>query len=201
MADIALVTGASGGIGEEFARLLASEGCDLVLAARSGDKLSRLAESLAAAHRIRAHALPIDLSTASSAAQVRAFLESKSLSVDILVNNAGFATFGPFAESDLDTELAQIQLNITTLTQLTRLPAAADDPAREGEDPERRVDGRVPARADDGRLLRDEGLRAFVLRGAGERAAGNGRHRRPASVPGRRRRASTSGRSSAPAGC
>jgi hypothetical protein len=120
MADIALVTGASGGIGEEFAKLLASKGCDLVLAARSGDKLSRLAESLAAAHRIRAHALPIDLSAASSAAQVRAFLESKSLSVDILVNNAGFATFGPFAESDLDTELAQIQLNITTLTQLTR---------------------------------------------------------------------------------
>lgn len=121
MADTALVTGASGGIGEEIAKILASKGVDLVLAARSGDKLSRLAESLAAEHKIQAHALPLDLSTAASASQVHSFLESKKLSIDFLINNAGFATFGPFAESDIDTELAQIQLNVTTLTHLTRL--------------------------------------------------------------------------------
>jgi uncharacterized protein len=119
--ETALVTGASGGIGEEFAKLFASKGCDLVLAARSGDKLAKLAESLTAAHKIQVHSLPIDLSTAASPAQVRSFLESKKIAVDVLVNNAGFGTFGPFSESDLDIELAQIQLNVTTLTHLTRL--------------------------------------------------------------------------------
>ena len=121
MADTALVTGASGGIGEEFAKLLASKGCDLVLVARSGDKLATLAESLKGAHKIQAYALPLDLSAASSPGQIQTFLESRHLSVDVLINNAGFGTFGPFAESDLETELGQIQLNVTTLTHLTRL--------------------------------------------------------------------------------
>jgi uncharacterized protein len=121
MAETALVTGASGGIGEEFAKLLASKGCTLVLVARSGDKLARLAESLTAAHRVQVETLPIDLSTASSAAQIQSFLESKKIEVDFLINNAGFGTFGPFVESDLQIELAQIQLNVTTLTHLTRL--------------------------------------------------------------------------------
>src|SRR5690242_1316953 len=108
MADTALVTGASGGIGEEFAKLLASTGVDLVLVARSGDKLQRLAESL----KVRVHCLAIDLATASGPAQVESFLESKKLSIDVLINNAGFGTFGPFVESDLTGELGQIQLNV-----------------------------------------------------------------------------------------
>jgi len=121
MADTALVTGASGGIGEELAKLIASKGVDLVLVARSGDKLQRLAESLTAAHKVQVHCLALDLSTPSSAAQVESFLESKKLSIDFLINNAGFGTFGPFVESDLAGELGQIQLNVTTLTHLTRL--------------------------------------------------------------------------------
>lgn len=121
MAETALITGASGGIGEELAKLLASKGNDLVLVARSGDKLQRLAESLTAAHKVQVHCLAVDLSTASSAAQVESFLESKKLSVDVLINNAGFGTFGPFVESDLAVELSEIQLNVTTLTHLTRL--------------------------------------------------------------------------------
>ena len=119
--ETALVTGASGGIGEEFAKLLASKGCDLVLVARSGDKLARLAESLAGSHKVRVETLPLDLSTAGSPGQLVSFLEGKSLAVDVLINNAGIGTFGPFAESDLEAELGQIQLNVTTLTQLTRL--------------------------------------------------------------------------------
>src|SRR5262245_32011692 len=107
--ETALITGASGGIGEEFAKLIASKSCNLVLLARSGDKLSQLAESLTAAHQIQADCLPIDLSTPVAAAQVDAFLEEKKIAVDILVNNAGFGTFGPFAESELAGELAQIQ--------------------------------------------------------------------------------------------
>lgn len=116
-----LVTGASGGIGEELAKLFASKGNDLVLVARSGDKLARLAESLGSAHQVRVETLTLDLATAASAGQLRSFLESKKLEIEILVNNAGYGTFGPFAESDLDDELGQIQLNVTTLTQLTRI--------------------------------------------------------------------------------
>ena len=121
MAETALVTGASGGIGEEFAKLLASKRGDLVLVARNGDKLQRVAESLTAAHKVQVHCLAIDLSTASAPAQVERFLESKKLAVDVLINNAGFGTFGPFVESDPAVELGQIQLNVTTLTHLTRL--------------------------------------------------------------------------------
>lgn len=121
MSDTALVTGASGGIGEEFAKLLASKGVDLVLVARSGDKLERIAGALTSAHQVQVHCLPIDLSAASAPAQVESFLESKKLSVDYLLNNAGFGTFGPFVESDLAGELGQIQLNVVTLTHLTRL--------------------------------------------------------------------------------
>ena len=119
--ETVLITGASGGIGEELAKLFAAKGDDLVLASRSGEKLERLATSLRAAHRVRVEGLPIDLSTPAAPGEVRSFLESKGFSIDVLVNNAGFGTFGPFAESDPETELAQIQLNVATLTHLTRL--------------------------------------------------------------------------------
>jgi len=118
MAETVLITGASGGIGEQFAKLFASRGYDLVLASRSAEKLERLAGSLPS---VRVERLAVDLSTADSPGKIRSFLESKNLPVDILVNNAGFGTFGAFAESDLDVELAQIQLNVSTLTHLTRL--------------------------------------------------------------------------------
>jgi short-subunit dehydrogenase len=119
--ESALITGASGGIGEEFAKLFASTGYDVVLASRSEEKLKSLAASLAAAHSIRAEPLAIDLSSSGSAATVQSFLEAKGIVPDVLVNNAGFGTFGAFAENDLEAELAQIQLNVTTLTHLTKL--------------------------------------------------------------------------------
>ncbi|HVE41728.1 MAG TPA: SDR family oxidoreductase [Planctomycetota bacterium] len=116
-----LITGASGGIGEEFAKLFASKGYDLVLVSRNAEKLDLLGASLAAAHAIRAEILAVDLSTSAAAATVQTFLESKGIAPDVLVNNAGFGTFGAFAENELDAELAQIQLNVTTLTHLTKL--------------------------------------------------------------------------------
>jgi short-subunit dehydrogenase len=119
--ETALITGASGGIGEEFAKLFASKGYDLVLASRNAEKLDLLAASLAAAHSIRAEFLAVDLSAPDSARQVLSFLDSKGIVPEVLVNNAGFGTFGAFAENDLDAELAQIQLNVTTLTHLTKL--------------------------------------------------------------------------------
>ena len=118
MAETVLITGASGGIGEEFAKLFAWRGCDLVLMSRNGEKLERLAGSLPS---VKVERLAVDLSTADAPGKVGSFLESKKLAIDILVNNAGFGTFGAFAESDVDAELAQIQLNVSTLTHLTRL--------------------------------------------------------------------------------
>lgn len=120
-AKTALITGASGGIGEAFARLFASVGWNLVLASRKGDMLARLAAMLSAEQGIRAEVLPVDLSAPDSPVKVMSFLHSRSIPVDALVNNAGYGTFGPFAESDLDAELGQIQVNVTALTQLTRL--------------------------------------------------------------------------------
>jgi short-subunit dehydrogenase len=116
-----LITGASGGIGEEFARLFASKGYDLVLASRNEAKLRVLAASLAAAHSIRAEILAVDLSVPASAQALESFLAAQGIETHILVNNAGFGTFGAFADNDLAAELAQIQLNVTTLTHLTKL--------------------------------------------------------------------------------
>ncbi len=119
--DTALVTGASGGLGAEFAKLFAAQGCDLVLASRDGEALRRLATTLAGAHRIRVEILPLDLSRAEAPARLFAFVEEKGLKVDALVNNAGYGTFGAFAENDLEAELGQIQVNVTALTHLARL--------------------------------------------------------------------------------
>jgi short-subunit dehydrogenase len=119
--ETVLITGASGGIGEEFAKIFAAKGSDLVLAARSGDKLERLAASLREQHKVQVETLAIDLAAADSAPRVAAFLEERKLEIGILINNAGYGTFGPFAECDLGPELGQIQLNVTTLTHLTRL--------------------------------------------------------------------------------
>jgi len=113
----ALITGASGGIGEEFAKLLAEKGCDLVLVARNAEKLRKLADGWS---NVRVEVLPIDLATPAAPDQVMSFLEAKGIDVDVLVNNAGYGTFGLFAESDLALELGQIQLNVATLTHLTR---------------------------------------------------------------------------------
>jgi uncharacterized protein len=118
-ARTALVTGASGGIGLEIARCLARDGYDLVLVARSGDKLQALADELGGARVLAA-----DLSDPGAAAKVAAEVPS----VDVLVNNAGVGDFGPFVDADLDRVLAMLQLNVVALTQLTRiyLPAMVE---------------------------------------------------------------------------
>lgn len=118
---VALVTGASAGIGRELAKLLAADRHDLVLVARRADDLRALADELAAAHGVTAHALPADL--ADPAAPPRLFDEvaAKGLAVEVLVNNAGFGALGPFADADLGRMLAMIQVNVTALTHLTGL--------------------------------------------------------------------------------
>jgi short-subunit dehydrogenase len=117
----ALITGASFGIGLELARIFARESYNLVLVARTADKLRQLASELEKAHGARSLILAVDLSEPGAAAYVLDQTTRASIQVDVLVNNAGFGQYGMFADNDLEECLRQIQLNITTLTHLTRL--------------------------------------------------------------------------------
>jgi hypothetical protein len=117
----ALITGASFGIGLEFSRIFAREGYNLVLVARSADKLRQLASELEKAHGTRSLMLATDLSEPGAPAYVLDQTTRADIQVDVLVNNAGFGQYGMFAENDLEECLRQIQLNVTTLTHLTRL--------------------------------------------------------------------------------
>ncbi len=117
----ALLTGASFGIGLEFARIFAREGYDLVLVARSADRLRQLAPGLEKNHSARSLILATDLSDPGAPAYVLDQTTRAGIQVDVLVNNAGFGQYGMFAENDLEECLRQIQLNVTTLTHMTRL--------------------------------------------------------------------------------
>ncbi|HEX8557102.1 MAG TPA: SDR family oxidoreductase [Pyrinomonadaceae bacterium] len=117
----ALVTGASGGIGEELARLFAADGHSLVLVARSRDKLARLAGELGERHGVAARVLPSDLARPESPQEIFDELRDASVTVDALVNNAGFGSYGLFAETDAQAELDLIQVNVAALTRLTKL--------------------------------------------------------------------------------
>ncbi|HTG34497.1 MAG TPA: SDR family oxidoreductase [Thermoanaerobaculia bacterium] len=115
----ALITGASGGIGLELARRFAAGGYDLVLVARSTAKLEELAGELRK-HGAAVRVLAKDLARPESPEEVFQELEAAEIAVDVLVNNAGFATYGPFVEIDLGRELEELQLNVVTLTHLTK---------------------------------------------------------------------------------
>jgi hypothetical protein len=115
-----LITGASGGIGYELAKLFARDRHNLVLVARSSDKLARVATELQALGVI-VKTVPLDLATPSAAKILFNQLQNENKAVDILINNAGFGALGEFATTSEESILGQIQLNITALTQLTRL--------------------------------------------------------------------------------
>ena len=117
----ALITGASFGIGAEFARIFAREGYNLVLVARTADKLRQIASELEKAHGTRSLILATDLTEPGAAAYVLDQTTRADIQVEVLVNNAGFGQYGLFADNDLEECLRQIQLNVTTLTHLTRL--------------------------------------------------------------------------------
>ena len=119
--ETVLITGASTGIGTDLTRIFAADGFNLVLVARSADKLNRLAEELSAKHGIKTRVLPKDLSHPSAASEIFAELQRDSVQIDILVNNAGIGSFGFFADTPLE-ELQQVMyVNMIALTELTRL--------------------------------------------------------------------------------
>src|SRR5438477_1146196 len=114
-----LITGASSGIGEAFARKLATQGHDLVLVARSEDKLIALCNELGRSHNIRAQYVASDLTERGSPARLLAETVERNLEIDLLINNAGFGSMGDFAKLDLERELNMIDLNIRSLVELT----------------------------------------------------------------------------------
>jgi len=116
-----LITGASGGIGYELAKLFAQDRYNLVLVARSGEKLSRLAGELQTQHGVRVTVVPVDLGETLAAKFLFDQVQREGVHVDILVNNAGFGTLGEFAQLPEGEIVGQIELNITALTRLTRL--------------------------------------------------------------------------------
>ena len=116
----ALVTGASTGIGLDLARLLARD-FDLIVTARAQARLQQVAAQLEAQHGNRVHVIPADLAQADAPARLFAEIASRGLRVDALINNAGFGAYGVFAETNAETELEMIQVNITALTHLTKL--------------------------------------------------------------------------------
>jgi short-subunit dehydrogenase len=117
----ALVTGGSSGIGRELAARLARDGYQLVLVARNAERLTATADELSRTWGIGATTLPLDLADPAAPAKLIAELERLGLAVDLLVNNAGTGSYGRFAHSDLDRELAMIRLNVEALVALTRL--------------------------------------------------------------------------------
>jgi uncharacterized protein len=114
-----LITGASSGIGEAFARKLAARGHDLLLVARSEDKLIALCNVLGRSHNIRAQYFVHDLSQANAAARLLEETQQRNLEVDFLINNAGFGSMGDFANLDLERELNMIDLNVRSLVEST----------------------------------------------------------------------------------
>ncbi|MER6464444.1 SDR family oxidoreductase [Streptomyces sp. NPDC001228] len=124
----AVVTGASSGLGAEFARQLARRGAGVVLVARRAERLAALADRLRERYGVTAHVLGLDLAGHDAARQLAAELRARSIHVDTLVNCAGVATHGGFATEDAAAIAGELQLNVTALVELTRalLPQMLD---------------------------------------------------------------------------
>ena len=121
MVKNALITGATAGIGYEFAELLASKGYSVALVARDKTRLAERAGSLETRHKIQVKTLVKDLSDPASASDIFRELQRQDFPISVLVNNAGSGVYGLFAETDLERELEMLQVNMASLVQLTKL--------------------------------------------------------------------------------
>lgn len=116
---LALITGASSGIGRELARCAAADGFDTMLVARRETALEELSAELQRDHGGTHHVMVCDLNDPEASITVADHLDRRGLSPNVLVNNAGVGSYGPFAEQSLDGQLALVQLNVTALLELT----------------------------------------------------------------------------------
>lgn len=117
----ALITGASSGIGHELAKLFAQNRHNVVLVARSREKLAAVADELQRRHGVQAIPLPADLAQPDAPREIYEALRERGIAVDFLVNNAGFGLYGPFAQTDWPIERDMLQVNVVALTHLTKL--------------------------------------------------------------------------------
>jgi short-subunit dehydrogenase len=118
---LAVITGASRGIGESYARLLAARGYDLVLVARDAERLQRVAETVRAGHRVAAECLVLDLALRDAAERLHAEMSRRGAAVDLLVNNAGFGLYGDFLAQPMARIEDMVHLHILTLVKTVRL--------------------------------------------------------------------------------
>ena len=121
MSKTALITGASGGIGYELALHFARDRFDCILVARSRDKLDELAARLESEFRVKTLVVARDLSKPTAVDEIYEEVSAASMSIDLLVNNAGFPVYGRFVDTDWQTELDMLQVNVVALTALTKL--------------------------------------------------------------------------------
>jgi short-subunit dehydrogenase len=119
MKNVALITGASSGLGKEFARIHASRGGDLVLVARREAELNVFKEELQGKNNVNVLILTFDLTVSDAVEKIVNEIDSKGIQVDMLINNAGFGGYGNFHERELNRELEMIRLNVEALTKLT----------------------------------------------------------------------------------
>lgn len=117
----ALITGASSGFGEEFARQYAEQGHSLVLVARRQERLQTLAETLRQQFRIEVIVEQVDLSDVAAVIQLHRRIRERAIEIDILINNAGHGLQGPFLDGTLDEAMAMVQLDVTSLTAVTHV--------------------------------------------------------------------------------
>jgi short-subunit dehydrogenase len=117
----ALVTGASAGLGLEFAKILAGKGYDLILASRDEVAMRKIAGELKAQHKISVEVFPVDLTRVGSAKELFSYCEGHGFTVEILVNNAGVGVHGAFLDHPLEDLTSMIHLNLITLTELAWL--------------------------------------------------------------------------------
>lgn len=121
MTESALITGASAGLGRDFARLFAADKHDVILVARRRDRLDALAAELRDAHGVKATVIDADLAQPGAAQRIYAAVQQHGIAVDFLVNNAGFGGTGAFAETAAGRDAEMIQVNVNALVELTHL--------------------------------------------------------------------------------
>jgi hypothetical protein len=121
MKNVALITGASAGIGKELAHIHAEKGGDLILVARRKDKLEALQRQLKESHKVEVMVIAKDLSKPGAAHEIFDKIKQTGIQVEFLINNAGFGGRGKFHEREWEQDLNMINLNVVALTALTRL--------------------------------------------------------------------------------
>ena len=117
----ALITGASSGLGADFARELAGRGCNLILVARREDLLRSLQQEVSTRHGVTVEVIPLDLTADDAPPTLYDRIKTAGMAVDVLVNNAGFGLYGEFLDIPWERERNMLELNIVVLTHMTKL--------------------------------------------------------------------------------